>query len=202
MASKLIHTLFKSRNFKMKKKENNNIEDIDHDNEMVEITEEENNFDEDVDKVLHPDAKEGFEAQLNELKDKYLRLVAEFDNFRKRTARERVDLEQLASRNIVTALLPVLDDFERARKIAEEPNSPEPFSEGVQLVFNKLNLTLQNKGLKVVLTDGQPFDPELHEAITEIEMGDGNKGKIIDTVERGYTLNDHIIKYAKVVVGK
>lgn len=186
----------------MKKKENNNIEDIDHDNEMIEITEEENNFDEDVEKVLHPDVKEGFEAQLNELKDKYLRLVAEFDNFRKRTARERIDLEQLASRNIVTALLPVLDDFERAHKIAEEPNSPEPFSEGVQLVFNKLNLTLQNKGLKVVLTDGQSFDSELHEAITEIEMGAGNKGKIIDTVERGYTLNDHIIKYAKVVVGK
>ena len=139
---------------------------------------------------------------MNELKDKYLRLVAEFDNFRKRTAKERIELEQVASKNIISALLPVLDDFERAKKIADEDNSPEPFSEGVRLVYSKLNNTLQSKGLKAMQSDGQQFDPEMHEAITELDLGPDNTGKIIDTVERGYTLNEHIIKYAKVVVGK
>lgn len=202
MASKLIYKLFKPRKGKMEENKNLSHEESQHDQEMVEITEEETDISEDVEKVVHPDPKESLEEQLNELKDKYLRLVAEFDNFRKRTAKEKIELEQVASKNMVTALLPVLDDFERARKIADEDNSPEPFSEGVRLVYTKLNHTLQNKGLKPMDSDGQIFNPEMHEAITELDLGPDNTGKIIDTVERGYTLNDHIIKYAKVVVGK
>ena len=185
--------------------EENNKKETDetlHDQEMVEVSEEENDLEQQVEEVVHPDPKESIEMQLNELKDKYLRLVAEFDNFRKRTAKERMELEQVASKNVIAALLPVLDDFERAKKIADEENSPEPFSEGVRLVYNKLNHTLQGKGLKAMVSDGQQFDPEMHEAITELDLGPDNTGKIIDTVERGYTLNDHIIKYAKVVVGK
>lgn len=172
------------------------------DQEMVEVREEEHNIAEDVEQVEHPDPNESLNAQIAELKDKYLRLVAEFDNFRKRNARERIELEQVASREVMLALLPVLDDFERARKIADEEASQEPFSEGIRLVYNKLTQTLKSKGLQAMETDGANFNEEMHEAITELDLGEANTGKIIDTIERGYTLNEQIIKYAKVVVGK
>ncbi|HMG14354.1 MAG TPA: nucleotide exchange factor GrpE [Saprospiraceae bacterium] len=146
--------------------------------------------------------KNEVQEQLNELKDKYLRLIAEFDNYKKRTARERIELEQSAAKKTLLAIIPSIDDFERAKKIADEENSPEPFSEGVKLVFNKLNSAVKSLGLNPIDSTGETFNPELHEAITEIDMGENMKGKVIDTVERGYKLNDHIIKYAKVVVGK
>lgn len=142
-------------------------------------------------------------AELGELKDKYLRLHAEFDNFRRRMMKEKVELMGTAAKDTLTALLPVLDDFDRAKKNAEDESSTEPFSEGVVLVYNKLYSILQQKGLKPMESTGEAFDPELHEAITEIPAPtEEMKGKVIDTIEKGYFLEEKIIRYAKVVVGK
>jgi len=141
--------------------------------------------------------------ELGELKDKYLRLQAEFDNFRKRTVKEKLEFMITAAQDTVSALLPVLDDFDRARKNAEDENSTEPFSEGVMLVYDKLHKTLEQKGLKAMESTGAVFDPELHEAITEIPAPEEDmKGKVMDTVEKGYFLKEKIIRHAKVVVGK
>ena len=141
--------------------------------------------------------------QLAEQKDKFLRLYAEFDNFKKRTIKEKFEFMNTAAQDTLAALLPVLDDFDRAKKNAEDKNSTEPFSEGVMLVYNKLYNTLQQKGLKPMETNGEAFNPEFHEAITEIPAStEDMKGKIIDTIEKGYLLKEKIIRYAKVVVGK
>ena len=136
-------------------------------------------------------------------KDKYLRLFAEFDNFKKRNIKERLELIRSASRETIENILPVLDDFDRAKKSAEDETNAEQFSEGVQLVYHKIYQVLENKGLKSMETNGQAFDPEFHEAISEIPAPNAEmKGKIIDTIEKGYFLNDVIIRHAKVVVGR
>jgi molecular chaperone GrpE len=129
--------------------------------------------------------------------------LAEFENYKKRTMRERLDLMSSASKDVIVALLPILDDFERAKKHADDPEAGEQFSEGVNLVYNRLNSTLQSLGLKVMDSTNQPFDPDMHDAITEVPVpNEEMKGKIIDTIEKGYLLNDKIIRHAKVVVGK
>jgi molecular chaperone GrpE len=143
------------------------------------------------------------QAEIEESKDKYLRLFAEFENYKKRTIKERIELMKSAAQDTLSSLLPVLDDFDRAKKSADDENTQEEFSEGVLLVFNKLNNVVASKGLKRMESTGQDFNPELHEAITEIPApSEEMKGKIIDTIEQGYLLNDKIIRYAKVVVGK
>ena len=132
--------------------------------------------------------------ELGEMKDKYLRLLAEFDNFKRRSSKERIELIGTASREAIVALLPIMDDFERAEK-------NEGLEEGIALIYTKLQNTLHQKGLKAMESNGEVFNPEHHEAITEVPMGEEMKGKVIDTVEKGYFLNDKIIRYAKVVVG-
>ncbi len=134
------------------------------------------------------------DAQVAELKDKYLRLMAEFENFKRRNVKERMDMIRSASQDTLSALLPILDDFDRAQQ-------NETLSEGVMMVYNKFYNNLAQKGLKPMETDGQDFNAELHEAITEVPMGDAMKGKIIATTEKGYFLNEKIIRFAKVVVG-
>ena len=135
--------------------------------------------------------------ELDELKDKYLRLYAEFDNFRRRTAREKIDLGKTAAKETLVALLPVLDDFERA--IKNDPN----FSEGIRLVYHKTLGVLELQGLRAMDSNGQPFDADLHEAVTEFPAPTPElKGKVVDTIEKGYYLHDTIIRYAKVVVGR
>ncbi len=142
------------------------------------------------------------ESSVAELKEKNLRLLAEFDNYKKRTMRERLELLNSASKDVIVSLLPVLDDFDRAKKHAEE-SSEEEFSEGVRLVYNRLYTILQSLGLKAMESIGETFDPELHEAITEVPAPDASlSGKILDVIEKGYMLNDKIIRHAKVVVGK
>ncbi len=142
------------------------------------------------------------EAELHESKDKYLRLAAEFDNFRKRTAKERIELFQTAGKDIITDLLDVLDDVDRASKEVEE-SSDAHLKQGVSLIFNKLRNILQSKGLKAMEAKGGAFDPELHEAITEIPAPTEDlQGKVVDEISKGYYLNDKIIRHAKVVVGK
>ncbi len=137
--------------------------------------------------------------EIKDLKDKYLRLFAEFDTARRRFAREKIELSKTAGREIIIELLPILDDFERAFKLS--PATSE--AKGFELIYNKLKNNLENKGLKPMVAIGQVFDPDLHEAITEIPAPTPEwRGKVIDEVERGYYLNDVIIRYAKVVVGK
>ncbi len=146
---------------------------------------------------------EELQAELSEQKDKFLRLFAEFDNFKKRSMKERLELMKTAAQETISSLLPVLDDFDRAKKYADDDSSEEQFSEGVTAVYNKLHGALKAKGLETMETTGQVFDAELHNAITEIPApSEDMKGKIIDTVETGYILNDKIIRHAKVVVGK
>ena len=146
---------------------------------------------------------ETLSTELTELKDKYLRIFAEFDNYKKRNIRERMELMNSASQDVVKSLLPILDDFDRAKLSAEDETTDETISDGVLLVYNKLHSVLKQKGLKGMESNNEVFDPELHEAISELPASDeSSKGKIIDTVEKGYYLNDKIIRFAKVVVGK
>jgi molecular chaperone GrpE len=142
-------------------------------------------------------------AEKVELNDKYLRLFAEFQNYRRRTAKEKMDIIQTAGRDVIKSLLPVLDDFNRAKKAADDDDSVEAFSEGVELVYEKLQNTLKQQGLKAVESNGEVFNADIHEAITEIPAPTEElKGKVLDTVESGYALNDKLIRYPKVVVGK
>lgn len=142
-------------------------------------------------------------AELAEQKEKFIRLYAEFDNFKRRNAKERVELIQTAGREVIQAMLEVVDDCDRAEKQMHKSEDLVQIREGIQLVFTKLRNTLQSKGLKEMKSIGEEFNPDLHEAITEIPVPDENmKGKVVDEVEKGYTLNDKIIRFAKVVVGK
>ena len=140
---------------------------------------------------------------MQEQKDKYLRLLAEFENYRRRTAKESLELRQTAGKEVIISLLDVLDDAERAEKQLENSDDIKKQKEGVQLVINKLRNTLTAKGLKAMDSVNSDFDVEKHEAITEIETPNHKmKGKVIDDVQKGYYLNDKLIRFAKVVVGK
>lgn len=147
---------------------------------------------------------EKLKTELASYKDKYIRTVAEFDNFKRRNAKERIELMQTAGRDVITELLDVLDDCERAKQTLEKAGLAEAAEwEGVKLVFNKLKTKLQNRGLKAMDVINQAFDADLHEAVTEITAPHEDlKGKIIDEVVKGYLLNDKVIRHPKVVVGK
>jgi molecular chaperone GrpE len=149
------------------------------------------------------DEIELLKAQIIELQEKHLRLYAEFDNYKRRTAKERIDIVKTAGQEVITDLLPVLDDFERAERSVVEDLDIEVFAQGYALIKEKFFRILQTKGLKAMESKGQPFDADLHEAITEVPAPSKEwKGKVVDEVEKGYLLNDKIIRYAKVVVGK
>lgn len=145
----------------------------------------------------------GSQKELDEAKDKYLRLAAEFENYKRRVAKERMELMQTAGREAIQAMLPVLDDGERAEKMIESATDATAMKEGIQLVFNKLRNTMKQLGLRRMDSAGEPFDAELHEAITEIPVpNEAQQGAVIDVIEPGYYLNDKLIRHAKVVVGK
>ncbi len=147
--------------------------------------------------------EERLELEVQELKDKYLRLYSEFDNYRRRTAKERLELIKTASEDVLRDIISVVDDFERAYKAHEKEEDAEKVRNGNQLVFQKLIKILDNKGLKV-MDDliGKPFDPETQEAITQIPApNEKMRGKVVDVVEKGYTLGDKVVRYAKVVTG-
>ena len=140
--------------------------------------------------------------ELQVAKDKYIRLYSEFENFRKRTAKEKIDLIQTANENLILSILPVLDDVDRAQKSFEEAEDVKALKEGVNLVFEKLAKILEQKGLEKMEVQGEVFDAEIHEAITQIPSpSDEMKGKIIDVVEKGYKLGEKVIRFAKVVIG-
>ncbi|MGB0366337.1 MAG: nucleotide exchange factor GrpE [Flavobacteriaceae bacterium] len=135
-------------------------------------------------------------------KEKFLRLFAEFENYKKRTSKERIELFKTAGQEVISSMLPVVDDFNRALKEAEKQENSADF-EGFRLISNKLNETLKSKGLVAVeVNPGDAFDPEKHEAITQIPAGEDQSGKIIDVTEQGYQLGEKIIRYPKVVVGQ
>jgi molecular chaperone GrpE len=169
--------------------------------ENVENTTNETTQDTEKETVEAPE--QTAEEKIAELNDKYLRLYSEFDNYRKRTSKERVELFKTAGQDILTDLLPVMDDFERALQNMDKKGDVKTIRKGVDLVFNKFKSTLENKGLKPFKSLEQDFDPEIHEAITKIPAPNKKLvGKVVDEVEKGYMLNEKVIRYAKVVVGQ
>lgn len=142
------------------------------------------------------------ENKLKESEDKYLRLYADFENYRKRTNQERLDLLMTANREMVLTVLPVLDDFERALAVMDKAADVESVKSGVAHIFAKFRQVLQQAGLREIESSGQAFDPDLHDAIAKIPSPEDMKGKIVDEVQKGYMLNNKIIRHAKVVVGE
>ncbi len=150
-----------------------------------------------------PEAGARPETELADLKDKYLRLAAEFENYKRRTAKERSDLFKTANQELMTALLPVLDDFDRARLHTHDTQDPAALRNALDITHTKLNKTLQQKGLTPMDVKGGNFDAELHEAITQIPApSDDLRGKIVEEIEKGYYLGDKVIRHAKVVLGQ
>lgn len=155
-------------------------------------------------KLEETDELTKLQDELAESKDKYLRLYSEFDNFRRRTAKEKLDLVQTATEDLMIALIPVLDDFERAEKSFDEKETDiKAVKDGVNLVHNKFRKILEQKGLLVMKgKQGMDFDPDFHEAITQIPAPKKNlKGKVVDIIEKGYLLKEKVVRYAKVVIG-
>lgn len=154
--------------------------------------------------TAEPTIEEQLEAakkEVEQYKDKYLRAVAEFDNYRKRTLKEKAELLLNGSEKAVCAFLPILDDFERA--IADKTEDVNAIKEGMQIIFNKFNKTLESLGVKKIETEGKDFDVDFHEAVAMVPgMGDDKKGKVIDCVQTGYQLNNKVIRHAKVAVGQ
>lgn len=149
-----------------------------------------------------PSELEKAQAELTESKDKYLRLYSEFENFRRRTSKERIELISTANKELVENLVPVLDDFERALKAMDENEETKPAQEGTELIYNKFKKVLEAKGLKKMeVGKGDEFNDDYHEAITQIPAGEELAGKIVDVVENGYFLGDKVVRFAKVVTG-
>jgi molecular chaperone GrpE len=141
--------------------------------------------------------------KIAELEDRYMRMYSEFDNFKRRTSKERIELIQTAGKDIIVGLLPVLDDMERAIKASETQSDKAAIEEGVRLVHKKFAGILDQMGLKPIEAIGQPLDVDMHEAITKVPAPEpGLSGKIIDEVEKGYTLNGKVIRFTKAVVGE
>lgn len=184
-------------------KAEDNVQDESLENDNIENTEagEETSGNE---PIVELDPIEEKENQIKELNDKYLRLYSEFDNYRKRTQKERIELIQTGGEDIFKVLLPIIDDFERAQKSMDEKADYKTLKEGVDLVYNKLVSSLTAKGLEQMPSSvGEKFDSDVQEAITQIPApSDDMKGKVIDEVEKGYLLKEKVIRYAKVVVGQ
>ena len=149
------------------------------------------------------DPLEEANEQIADLKDKYLRQVAEFDNYRKRTLKERAELILNGGEKVISSLLPVLDDMERALQNGEKTDDPQVLREGMELIYHKLNKVLEGHGVKEIETENAYFDTDIHEAVAMVPgMGDDKKGKVIDCLVKGYKLNDKVIRHAKVAVGQ
>jgi molecular chaperone GrpE len=177
--------------------------DKDNKNNEPELNEEEKSPAENADKDEKSSLTETEELkkQLAELNDKYLRLYSEFDNYRKRTIKEKSELIKTASEEVFKAILPIIDDLERAIKANENISEAAPIKEGINLIYNKLKSSTQQKGLVAFESIGQDFNSDIMEAITHIPATEENqKGKVIDEVEKGYKLGDKVIRYARVVV--
>jgi molecular chaperone GrpE len=178
-------------------------EELQNNADNAEATEQELNQEIESEANENGTQEDGVAAELAEMKDKYVRLMAEFENFRRRTAKERIDLAKTANQDLMGDLLPVIDDMERARRSMEETKDVDAMLQGLELVFHKLKHVTQQKGLKPMdLGAGDSFDADMHEAVTQIPApSEELKGKIVDVLEKGYTLNDKVIRFAKVIIG-
>ncbi len=193
-----------------KEKENINEEELMSEATQDEATENEEIQEEDVQDSAAPTEEEKLAQELEEAnkvieeqKDKYLRLSAEFDNYRKRTMKEKAELILNGAEKTISSILPIVDDFERALKNMETATDVAAVKEGVELIYNKFMSVLGQDGVKVIETKEKPLDTDFHEAIAVIPAPDKSlKGKILDCVQTGYTLNDKVIRHAKVVVGE
>ena len=191
----------------MEKKANSNLE---NNEEAVDLnqdtTQEETNEPQEQQEQTEEETQtveENLAQQLEELKDKYLRAVAEFENFKRRTLKEKTELILNGGEKAITAILPIIDDMERAIENAHKQACVDAVEEGWELIYKKLLSTLEGMGVKKIEVDGKDFDVDFHEAVAMVPgMGDDKKGKIIDCVQTGYTLNDKVIRHAKVAVGQ
>ncbi|MEO6903399.1 MAG: nucleotide exchange factor GrpE [Bacteroidia bacterium] len=172
------------------------------DNE-INNQEQSENFQEETTDITEKDSEiADLKKEIREVNDKYIRLYSEFDNFRKRTAKEKIDIIQTGSEDVFKSLLPIIDDFERAIKSNAETTDLKAVNDGVQLIYNKLKSTLTHKGLAEMASIGEPFNADIQEAITSIPApSEDMKGKVIEELEKGYMLNGKIIRFAKVVIG-
>ena len=193
---------------KAKKMESNNEETAQQTLEQQDVSVEENTLREEQTgdgkaQQEEPGELEKTQAELAESKDKYLRLYSEFENFRRRTAKEKLEMVSTANEGLIVSLLPILDDFERADKNMSADTDVASIKEGVDLIYNKFKSALEQKGVKRIEADkGSDFDVEYHEAITQIPAPDVSlKGKVVDVIENGYKINDKVIRFAKVVTG-
>lgn len=171
------------------------------DNETAEAEDETEAAETEVENDVEKDPLEEAQSQIAALKDQLLRTIAEFENYKKRTIKEKMELIQNGGAKTVTAILPILDDFERA--VADESEDAAAIKEGTRMIFNKFVKSLESIGVKQIETEGQDFDTDYHEAVAMVPgMGDDKKGKVIDCVQTGYTMNDKVIRHAKVAVGQ
>lgn len=187
------------------KEKNNEIEKEQVDTAQTETVEAEEQVEEQVEEQIEElTTEEKLQEQVTQEKDKFLRLFAEFENYKKRTSRERVELFKTASQDVMVSMLPVLDDFERALMHIEDDKEAEELRKGVLLIYQKLITTLEQKGLSVMKVEkGEVFNADNHEAITQIPAPSKDmKGKIIDIIEKGYVLGEKVIRFPKVVIGQ
>ncbi|MDR0754349.1 MAG: nucleotide exchange factor GrpE [Prevotellaceae bacterium] len=186
----------------MKRKNSKNKENQGNINTNVENQDMKIENSAEVENVM-PSEEATFEEKLAEVNDKYLRLSAEFDNYRKRTAREKLEILRNGGEEIIKGLLPVLDDFDRCIDSMETATDIEPVKEGILLIQSKLSGFLKSQGLSEIETEDQDFDTNIHDAVTKFPVSDeSKKGKIIDIAQKGYKLNDKVIRFAKVIVGE
>jgi len=214
---------FKDKNSRMKKKDHKENTKVEKD-KVVDLITDNQNSTEDVEAIASEkeeqklpieelpvlDEKQLLEVKVAELEsankemtDKYLRLSAEFDNYRKRTLRERMELTKTAAESVMLDILPVADDFERAMQSIEKGMDFEATKEGILLIYNKFKEFIKQNGITEIEAAGKPFNTDLHEALTKIPApAEDMKGKIVDVIQKGYCLNDKVIRFAKVVVGE
>ncbi|SDL79127.1 molecular chaperone GrpE [Daejeonella rubra] len=200
--SELLNKKKKTKMEENQTTENTDQKDILEENEAVnnEVPEIDENSAQAEEEQISDEDK--LKAEASEWQNKYLRLYAEFDNFKRRTSKERLELLQIAGKDVIVDLLPVLDDFERAQKSMETASDIEAVKEGVKLVHHKLKNLLTSKGLKEMNSIGAEFDADVHEGITNIPAPSNDlKGKVLDELEKGYYLNDKVIRFAKVIIG-
>jgi molecular chaperone GrpE len=200
MAKKLINKIadkFRKMNEEIK----NDTPEVNTDNTEQQAEQQPTEVAQDLaDNIAEP-ASTDWEARYNEANDKYLRLYSEFDNYRRRSARERIDLVATAGADTLKDILPVIDDFERGLKNMETAADVLALREGVELIYNKLKNTLHGKGLEEMKAVGQPFDADIHEAITQVQAGEDMIGKVVEELEKGYYLHGKVVRFAKVIIG-
>ncbi len=195
----------------MKREEEKEKKNISSEESMEDVTFEsnQNNDSEMENENIKPNKKSNgknkkvkeLEQKVEELNDKYLRLYSEFDNYRKRTSKERIDLQLSASKDLILELLPVVDDFERAIQSFKEHKLSAEAQKGVELIYNKLVSILKKKGVEPIDVVNKDFDTDIMEAVTNVPAGDEMKGKVVDVIQKGYMLNGNVLRYPKVVVG-